>query len=77
MKILVYAKCNDCCFVSVIDDDGTVLRDHDGYVPKIISNDSDGLDLEIDIKTGQILNWRAPSDDEIKSFINQEEFWPK
>ena len=69
MQIKIYAKCNDLCFTKLIDDTGHRLKEYSGYVPSIVSLDGDALDLEIDLKTGQILNWRVPSDTEIQEFI--------
>ena len=63
MKTLyINAKCSDLFSASL--DDGRV---YDGYVPSWMPGEhfGDYVELEIDIKTGQILNWKKPSDKEL------------
>jgi len=59
----ISAKCSDCCYTSFKADNGKVT-DSDGYVPKGIGIDEYGdyVVLEIDMQTGQILNWKPVSD---------------
>jgi hypothetical protein len=52
-----YAKTSDC-FSGLICEDGKVLKDIDGY-PPLFLGDGDGVELEIDLATGQILRWDA------------------
>lgn len=64
------AKCSDCCGGDLIDKDGMVLKQHDGYVPGFFpGGGGDYVELDIDIDTGQILNWRKPSAEQIEEFI--------
>jgi len=73
MKLRLYAKCSDMCSVTLINDTGTILKEHDGYVPQIVGPDSDGVDFTIDVQTGRILNWKIPTEDQLKEFIGGSE----
>lgn len=70
----IHAKCSDCCCATLLDQDGEVLKDHDGYVPDFMPGDhyGDYIILDIDIDTGQILNWKSPSPQQIEKFVNGE-----
>lgn len=75
-KILkIYAKCSDCCAASLEDDKGNELKDHDGYVPNFMPGQhyGDYIILDIDIETGQILNWTPPTPAELESFIEGDQ----
>ena len=61
----ISAKCSDLCWTEFTDKNGTKTQS-DGYVPKGIGIDEDGdcgdyISMEIDMKTGQILNWKPVS----------------
>jgi len=69
-----------CCKVSdrfsaTLKEDGKILKDYDGYVPSFMPGDhyGDYIQLEIDINTGQILNWKKPTEEQIEEFIGEEE----
>jgi hypothetical protein len=50
------------------DENGRTLFDIEGYVPSSLGiGGGDDIELEIDIKTGQILNWKEIS---IESLVN-------
>lgn len=62
----ISAKCSDLCFTSFTDAKGKVTES-DGYVPQGIGIDEKGdcgdyVSMEIDMQTGQILNWKPISD---------------
>lgn len=59
----ISAKCSDLCWTEYTDKNGQTTES-DGYVPKNIGIDEYGdyVVLEIDMKTGQILNWEPVSD---------------
>ena len=58
----ISAKCSDLCFTNYTDNNGNETET-DGYVPYDIGiGGGDYVDLEIDMKTGQILNWKSVSD---------------
>ena len=47
------------------------MRESDGYVPSGFGiGGGDYIELEIDFETGQILNWKKPSDDDVEEFLN-------
>ncbi len=74
----ITAKCSDMFGAQFYDEKGVALDSYDGYVPKWFPNPSeqhfgDYVSLKIDIETGQILNWKKPTQDELKNFLNKEE----
>jgi hypothetical protein len=70
--IEISAKCSDCFAATLYAPDGTVLKEYDGYVPDFFPGDhyGDYVMLNIDIETGQILNWRQPRTEQLAAFIN-------
>ena len=69
----ICAKCSDLCFSQVLDEGGAVIAEHDGYVPDFMPGEhyGDYVELDIDIKTGKILNWNPGND--IQTFINENQ----
>lgn len=64
----LFAKVSDRGSYCYKSPDGTVIKDSEGsYVPDFFPGDhyGDYLCLEIDIETGQILNWKKPTDLEL------------
>lgn len=61
--ITVTAKCSDLCHVDVKDIEGTTLAEAHGYVPAFMPGEhyGDYVMIDIDVKTGRILNWKVPS----------------
>lgn len=68
LTLEIYAKCSDLC-TATLKKNGQVLAMHDGYVPEILSSDGDAIVMEIDLDTGQILNWKPPTSKQIVDFI--------
>jgi len=62
----VTAKCSDMFSAQLIEN-GKVRGDYDGYVPSWMPGEhyGDYVELEIDLATGQILNWRKPLRDDL------------
>lgn len=62
----ISAKCSDLCWTEYTDKNGK-KTESDGYVPEGIGIDSYGdyVDLEIDMKTGQIQNWKPVTDSQV------------
>ena len=60
--VKISAKCSDL-FNATLVHDGNVIGQYDGYVPNWMPGDhyGDYVELEIDIATGQILNWEHPT----------------
>lgn len=64
MQIRISAKCSD--LFSMSDKNG---RNYNGYVPDFLGSYSDYVELEIDLETGQLLNWEAPSQEEVDAYF--------
>ena len=72
-KILtIYAKCSDRCYLYLYDEyDKQLGNTYNGYVPNWLPNKNtphggDYIQLEIDLETGQILNWVKPTITDLK-----------
>ena len=63
----ISAKCSDLCWTEYTDKNGNKTESN-GYVPKNIGIDDYGdyVELDIDMKTGQIQNWKPVSDAQVK-----------
>lgn len=75
-KLIITAKCSDRCTISYEDDNGNILAQNDSYVPEGLTiggpdDDGDYIDIEIDVKTGQILNWKQVSEANIIKAIKK------
>jgi len=54
--------------------------EYEGYVPSFFPNDDDGsshygdyLILNIDAETGQIMNWKKPTQEQLQALLNSED----
>lgn len=57
--IRISAKCSDLCYSEIINDDRNLVAENDGYVPENIGiGGGDFVELEIDLQTGKVLNWK-------------------
>lgn len=66
----LYIKCRDQFGGRLVDQDGQVLKEYDGYVPSFFPGElCDYLMLDIDIDTGLIINWKKIKPSEIEEFI--------
>lgn len=63
--ITISAKCSDLFSASL--DDG---REYDGYVPDFFPGEhyGDYVELEIELATGKILNWKVPTEKDLEIF---------
>jgi hypothetical protein len=63
--VSISAKCSDLCFTALCGDRGTVLIEHDGYVPKFFPGEhyGDYVQLDIDMDTGKVTNWKITQKD--------------
>jgi hypothetical protein len=54
-------KVRDEFFATFVDENGAEVAEYEGYVPSFMPEDhfGDYVQLEIDLDTGQILNWNA------------------
>lgn len=66
-KMMVKAKCNDAFYAKLADQHGIELGEMDwDYVPRWfpnpdVSHGGDYIEINIDVRTGRILNWVKPS----------------
>jgi hypothetical protein len=70
----IHTKVTDRFCASIVDQDGETIWDQeDGYVPDIMPGDhyGDYIILDIDLETGQILNWKKPSENTMQELINR------
>ncbi len=70
MIISISDKCSDCFNATLVNDNGQVEGDYNGYVPKFFPGRhyGDYVQLKIDLATGQILNWKKPTTDDLEIF---------
>jgi hypothetical protein len=61
-RIYINAKCSDLCYAELKNDEG-IVASRDGYVPGFMPGEhyGDYVELEIDLETGTILNWKKPT----------------
>lgn len=67
----VCAKTVDRCAIDFLNESGDSVGTRDSYVPGYFPEEhyGDFLELDIDVKTGKILNWKAPTQKELKDSI--------
>ena len=67
------AKCSDMCAIHYTDKNGKVTET-DGYVPEGIGVGEfygDYVQMEIDMETGQIQNWKPCTDEQVKKALKK------
>ena len=71
--ISISAKCSDLCSSELTDDqDATICEQADGYVPGWFPDGGgDYVVLDIDLETGQILNWSKPTAKQLQDWISE------
>jgi hypothetical protein len=69
--ILISAKCSDMFMASLLDAEGNELISNNGYVPDFFPGEhyGDYVMLNIDLATGQIMNWKTPSAAALKKWM--------
>lgn len=72
VTIKVYAKPCDSGGYTLLDAKGETIAEDDGYVPPFFpgENYGDYLILDIDMKTGRILNW-APAQIDVQNWVDE------
>ena len=65
--IYVTAKCSDLCHIIFIDANNNLVGERDGYVPDFMPGEhyGDYVEMEIEVATGKILNWKNPTQEEL------------
>ena len=71
----ISAKCSDLCWLNFTDSKGNQTIS-DSYVPEGIGISEEGdcgdyVSMEIDMQTGQILNWKPLSDAQVVKAIKK------
>jgi hypothetical protein len=71
----LHIKCRDMFEGDSVDQDGKTLKEYEGYVPDFFPGQHYGdyliLDIDIDIDTGVITNWKKLTQSDIEDFINE------
>lgn len=65
-------KVSDQFAARLLDAAGETLHDHDGYVPGFMPGEhyGDYVMLDIDIESGRITNWKAPTADQLREWMD-------
>lgn len=72
----IYCKVCDNFTASLLDQDGETIHDQeDGYVPGFMPGEhyGDYLILEIDLDSGKVMNWKPPTTEAIRKWINPDQ----
>lgn len=74
-SVKVTAKVRDSGTYEYKGTDGQEMYENDGYVPDFFPEDhfGDYLELEIDLESGQILNWKKPTAEQLQAAIEGED----
>ena len=75
-ELRIHLKVSDRFTAHIHDQDGAELGGQDdGYVPDFMPGQhyGDYVILNIDLDTGQVLNWKAPSAEQVEEFIRGED----
>lgn len=70
----IYMKVCDSFSATLIDADGQTIAEQDrDYVPSFMPGEhyGDYLILEIDIDTGQIKNWKRPTEEQLSEWVEK------
>ena len=71
--ISISAKCSDLFWMEVLNAAGESLGQGDGYVPDFFPEEhyGDYVQLDIDLATGKILNWKKPAAKAVMSALKE------
>lgn len=75
-ELRIYIKVSDRFTASIHASDGTEIGGQDdGYVPGFMPGQhyGDYVILNIDLDTGLVTNWKAPTAEEVEAFIGNDE----
>lgn len=76
MRLVINAKCSDCCFTQLIKD-GKIVSESHGYVPLIEGVGADGygdyVNIEIDTVTGKVVGFNTNDEETIRELIENEQ----
>lgn len=73
-RIYISAKCSDN-FYAFLEEDGMKDHEYEGYVPKWFPDEhyGDYIMFDIDLDTGQILNWKPPTKEQVEETFGEAE----
>jgi hypothetical protein len=71
--IRLCAKTVDACGINYLDENGNSVAEVNDYVPDYFPEEhfGDYIEFDIDVKTGQILNWKAPTQKQLNDSIRK------
>lgn len=72
----IHVKCSDRFSYSLKDAQGDIVHDQDdGYVPDFMPGQhyGDYIILDVDLETGQVLNWKKPQASQIQEAMQVED----
>lgn len=71
-SIRVTAKTSDHFFGELLTTENVVICEYTGYVPEWFPGELGDkyLELEIDLPTGLIRNWKPPTEEQLRKFID-------
>ncbi len=62
-RLSIQAHCSDCFSMNLCG------KKYQGYVPPFLGGGGDDVELEIDLDTGQILDWSVPSKGVLETYF--------
>lgn len=73
-SIRISAKCADLFSATAHDETGKQVGEYSGYVPDLMPGEhfGDYVELKIEVATGRILNWKAPSQKVLKEVFDND-----
>lgn len=74
-ELHLHIKVCDRFAAGITDAQGEEVGSYEGYVPGFFPGEhyGDYLILNIDLATGQIKNWRAPTAEQVEAMLKQDE----
>ena len=72
-SVFITAKCVDNCNISFLDNNENQIGEREyNYVPDWMPGEhyGDYVELEIEVATGKILNWKVPTQKELKDSMD-------
>ena len=72
--IKISAKCSDLFSARLLDAHGNEVGSYEGYVPEFFPGKhyGDYVQLDIELATGKILNWKPPTDEQLTEILKEE-----
>ena len=71
MKLVISAKCSDCCYSALYNDEDERVAEIDGYAPSFRGiGGGDYIEIEVDLKTGKLIGFTPMTDEEAKEAMN-------